>query len=273
MQNATTVMIAIVTGLLAGCLESGADHVGTTVAPLHVVPAAKRIPGEYIVVLRDGVTLAARDTLRGRVASAGTENQVLGAYSIIPGFAAALDDDMLAELRRSPEVAHIEENAVIQLASIHVAHADGIDRLDQRVGHDGVYNDYDWAGAGVHVYVVDTGLNRSHDDFAGRVGLSFTTVFDGNVVNDCHGHGTHVTSTIAGTRYGVAKQAEVHAVRIFDCNAVGTLNNLIQGVEWATDDCRGPGAAPACSTSATVCRSPRRSTRPWPQPWPRASPW
>ena len=63
----------------------------------------------------------------------------------------------------------------------------GLDRIDQRVGLDESYH-YDTTGAGVTVYVIDTGLRTSHQEFTGRVLPGASTVADGRGVQDCEGY-------------------------------------------------------------------------------------
>ena len=70
------------------------------------------------------------------------------------------------------------------------------------------------AGSGVDVYVVDTGVNAEHVDFGGRASLAFASA--GLPLVDDEGHGTHCSGTIAGTRWGVAKQANIIAVKVLN---------------------------------------------------------
>jgi subtilisin family serine protease len=117
----------------------------------------------------------------------------------------------------------------------------GLDRIDSREGLDGVYtapND----GSGVHVYIVDTGINSKHLEFKGRVGKGFSAIKKGGS-EDCNGHGTHVAGTTAGTKYGVAKKAIVHPVRVLDCKGSGYNSGVIEGVEWVTKNHIKPAVA------------------------------
>jgi subtilisin family serine protease len=54
--------------------------------------------------------------------------------------------------------------------------------------------------------------------------------------DDCNGHGTHVSGTIGGATYGVAKAVRLVAVRVLDCGGIGLNSNVIAGVDWVTGD-------------------------------------
>merc|ERR1719343_1499010 len=78
-------------------------------------------------------------------------------------------------------------------------------------------------GRGTHIYVMDTGIRRTHRDFGGRVTMYLDYAKGGNPVcssNSCaqdrHGHGTHCAATAAGATYGVATRASIYAVKGLD---------------------------------------------------------
>jgi subtilisin family serine protease len=98
---------------------------------------------------------------------------------------------------------------------------------------DDVYS-YTNAGVEVHAYIIDTGINSTHQEFTGRIGDGFDFVDNDNSPDDCHGHGTHVAGTLGGTTYGVAKEVTLHAVRVTGCG--GTAATIIAGVKWVTQN-------------------------------------
>ena len=90
------------------------------------------------------------------------------------------------------------------------------------------------AGEGVDVYVIDTGTNVKHVDFEGRAHWG-KTIPANDADEDGNGHGTHCSGTVAGKKYGVAKKANVYAVKVLKSNGSGTMADVVKGVEWAAN--------------------------------------
>lgn len=123
----------------------------------------------------------------------------------------------------------------------------GLARIDQREALDPdspeawTYSYPQSAGSGVTVYVFDSGIRGSHEEFEGRLVDGFSP-FRGRSSNpnqDCIGHGTHVAGTIGGSTYGVAKEVSLSSVRVFDCNGRGFASDLIAGIDWAVGNVGG----------------------------------
>lgn len=101
----------------------------------------------------------------------------------------------------------------------------------------GTFNKYLYAsegGEGVDVYVIDTGTNTDHVDFEGRAHWG-KTIPTGDADADGNGHGTHCSGTVAGKRYGVAKKANVYAVKVLRSNGSGSMSDVVKGVEYAAE--------------------------------------
>lgn len=108
----------------------------------------------------------------------------------------------------------------------------GVDRLDGSVDGKAPAE----GGRGAHVFVIDSGIDASHPSFAGRLSTSKDFVGDRRGTQDCHGHGTHVAGTAAGTGFGVATQSTLHAVRVLGCMGGGSGSGVIAALEWTLDE-------------------------------------
>ncbi|WP_340560691.1 S8 family peptidase [Streptomyces sp. GSL17-111] len=118
----------------------------------------------------------------------------------------------------------------------------GLDRIDQRdLPLDHVYT-FPRSGAGVDVYVVDTGVRTGHQEFrGGRAHGAYDAVRQRpGGAGDCNGHGTASAATAAGLWSGVAKGATVRSVRAFGCDGTGTLEHIMSAVDWITAHADGP---------------------------------
>jgi subtilisin family serine protease len=96
-------------------------------------------------------------------------------------------------------------------------------------------------GAGVTIYVLDTGVDTSHPEFDGRAQPVFNAV--DRATDDCDGHGTVVAGIAASRLHGVAPQAQVRSVKVLDCNGVGTLSSLLSGIDWVARNAQRPAVA------------------------------
>ncbi len=204
------------------------------------------VPGQYIVVLRSGLKELAR---RGPAAiaqemAASHGGQVLHTYShAVKGFSVRMPEARVQRLLQDPRVQLIEEDAYVQATASQSGATWGIDRTDQRnLPLNSTYT-YNADGSGVHAYIVDTGVNLTHNEFTGRVGNGYDAVTSGGSASDCNGHGTHVAGTVGGTTYGLAKNVTIHPVRVLDCNGSGTTAGVIAGVDWVSQNHVKPAVA------------------------------
>lgn len=99
--------------------------------------------------------------------------------------------------------------------------------------------DSDASGTGSRVAVLDTGVDLTHPDLAGRI-AGTASFIDGETVDDGNGHGTHCIGTVAGSiapvsgpRYGVAPAAEILAVKVLSDAGSGADGGILAGIEWA----------------------------------------
>jgi subtilisin family serine protease len=242
--------------LIAGCStveEDFAEAVDTTMAPLITVDPANVIPDQYIVVFKDSVGAQSLNAAMNRISLKSTKSRIENRYTIIPGFSARLTAEDLDAIRRNPEVARIEQDQIMYATATKPAAGElDIDRHDHCPGtDDSTFNDNGCNGSGVLVYIVDTGIRATHTEFTGRVNTArgFTAITDGRGTTDCNGHGSHVASTAAGTKFGMASAATLIPVRVLGCTGSGSNAGVINGVNHVANNC---GATEKCVANMSL---------------------
>lgn len=155
------------------------------------------------------------------------------------GYSGHFDREVIEQVRRHPDVAWIEKDSEVHTmgeGELQNSAPWGLARISHRNKLSfSTFNKYLYSadgGEGVDVYVIDTGTNVEHVDFEGRATWGKTVPADDEDV-DGNGHGTHCSGTIAGKKYGVAKKANIYAVKVLKSNGSGTMSDVVKGVEWA----------------------------------------
>lgn len=196
----------------------------------------------YIVTLKSGVKApsAAGVKLASRYGG-----KISHTYQrALNGYAVKLNAVQARRLAADPAVASVAQDVKVRASATQTNPVWGLDRVDQpALPLDKRYTSPDGGGAGATVYVIDTGIRISHQEFGGRARNGYDFVGKDKVAQDSNGHGTHVAATAVGSTYGVAKKAKVVGVRVLDAYGEGTLAQVIAGIDWVTKNAVKPAVA------------------------------
>ncbi|KES04887.1 hypothetical protein BU52_22875 [Streptomyces toyocaensis] len=231
---------------LAALLVLAPTPAGAAVSPEPAAPTGRitgtagptAISGSYVAVFRDGAVTASGTVDRALRLATEYGGTVTNTYrTALRGFSVRMSETEARRLAADPAVAYVERDRRASISGTQSPTPSwGLDRVDQRaLPLDDSYT-YPNSGDGVRAYILDTGVRASHTDFGGRVVPGRDIVDDDNDPSDCHGHGTHVAGTVAGTAHGIAKNATVVGVRIMNCSGSGAWSDVIAGIDWVASD-------------------------------------
>ncbi|KAF9351961.1 subtilisin-like serine protease [Mortierella sp. AD094] len=209
------------------------------------------IPGSYIVILKGNNTIDSFEpkfndmSTRHRNARGGRAATISRKFSTIPGFTVTGTRAHLSELLNMDEVEYIEQDAIYSIQGAQSSPPSwGLPRVSQHGKLTSAKTSYlfaDAAGAGVTAYVVDTGINTAHKEFAGRAKMG-NNFISGSPNTDENGHGTHVSGTIGGATYGVAKKVQLVGVKVLDAQGSGSTSGIVAALDWIVSVNKGKKA-------------------------------
>jgi subtilisin family serine protease len=240
--SVTICVFASARGVLAGTTPLPCP---TTVSPYFGTGPFKQrryvIPGRYIVVLKPSVYQSALS--HGPSTQLFVLQQLATRYGFtlietfehaLPGGALiAATDQQAVNLEADSAVKYVEPDEIVVAATNSSTTPWDLIRISQRkrsLGAPPAPNIY--SGKNVHVFVVDTAIRASHNDFDPH---QVDSTYHESATTCDHqarsGHGTGVASLIGGQTYGVARKTSVHSVQVLDCNARGDSHTVIEGIE------------------------------------------
>ena len=193
-------------------------------------PNCTEVDGDYIVTFSKGAVVAneIKNVNGKQVAPKFMYSDALN------GFAARLTGDQICNLKKRGNVEDIEADQVMSIDATTLSGATwGLDRIDQISRPLSTTYNYTSTGSGVNAYVIDTGILGTHTEFTSRMNPGFSAIGNAADTTDCNGHGTHVSGTIGGSTYGVAKAVSLVPVRVLDCAGSGSTSGVIAGINWA----------------------------------------
>lgn len=205
-----------------------------------------KIENSYIVVLNDAVVgEKGRFSISPYIAdemSLTHKGKLKHVYqNALNGFAIEMSPEEAERMSEDFRVAYVEEDGEVSIDATQSNPPWGLDRIDQRNRPLNAIYTFNWTGAGVFAYVIDTGIRTTHTQFGTRASNVFDA-FGGNG-QDCNGHGTHVAGTIGGSTYGVAKSVNLRGVRVLNCSGSGSNSGVIAGVDFVRLNRQNPAVA------------------------------
>ncbi|WP_329315523.1 S8 family peptidase [Streptomyces sp. NBC_01278] len=224
--------------------HTGASAAGPPEGAVRYAGAPGAVAGSYLVLLNPA--RAGARTEKGRAVATRFGGRIRRTFdAALNGYSVELSERQARRLAADPAVAEVAQNRKVHLDATQPDPPSwGVDRIDRRrLPLDGSYTYPDAAGQGVTAYVIDTGVNISHQDFGGRASYGYDAIDDDYESDDLHGHGTHVAGTLAGTTFGVAKKAKVVSVRVLDWSGEGTTEQVVAGIDWVTRNAVKPAVA------------------------------
>jgi len=107
------------------------------------------------------------------------------------------------------------------------------------------------AGSGSTVFVLDTGVRFSHQEFGNRASSSLDMTSgsprecngDTSCAGDRQGHGTHCAGTAAGVTYGVAPSAAIKAIKVLSDQGSGQWSWSYYALDWLASNPTRPAVA------------------------------
>jgi len=194
--------------------------------------AAGAASGEKDVIV--GFTAPPGEDELGLVEAFG--GRVTYRYRYIPAVAATIPAEQASTLAATPGVAYVQDDLELYLLGGRRQTTDyGVSKIEAPAAWK-----LGFRGRGVKVGIFDSGIDLQHPDL--RVAGGVDLIGDGNGLDDCNAHGTHVAGIVGaldngkGT-VGVAPEASLYAMRFFDCEGGGaTKSRELRGLEWAIDN-------------------------------------
>ncbi|QGX41733.1 serine protease [Permianibacter aggregans] len=192
---------------------------------------------------------AAGNKARAQGLALGHGAQVKHSYgTVLTGFAARIPEARLKQLQADPNVASVEFDRPVKMSpkpgggggggSANQVTPWGISRIGSPTS----------GGSGVHVFVLDTGIDADHADLVANLSSNSADHFAAvsckgkcnKTWDDDQGHGTHVAGSIAAANnsidvIGVAPNATLHAVKVLDSRGSGAFSGIIAGIDFTAN--------------------------------------
>lgn len=226
------------------------DNNRQSIAHKYIIVFKKDVSPEALQFHREWVAAKHADAAKGAdlsdpyfasIEGAKVEGGISDLFDIaglMSGYTGYFLDQTIDWIRRDPSVAFVEKDSMVYASEFDVQKGApwGLARISHRAPLSlASFNQYlhdSEGGEGVTSYIIDTGVFVDHVQFEGRAKWG-ATIPTGDSDTDGNGHGTHCAGTIGSKDYGVAKKANLVAVKVLRSNGSGSMSDVIKGVEFA----------------------------------------
>ncbi len=225
---ATAAVVPLVGGGTAIAAPAGGD--------IRPAGTANVVKDSFVVALKDSPSLRAKGVDATAAALQARYGGAIGHVfrKALHGFEISVGEAAARRLAVDPAVQYVQRNGIYTISGTEPNPPSwGLDRIDQRNLPLNSSYTYPTTASNVHAYIIDTGIRFTHADFGGRA-TSGVDEIDGGSADDCNGHGTHVSGTVGGASYGVAKGVQLVGVRVLNCSGSGTTAQVTAGIDWVT---------------------------------------
>ncbi|KAK9457047.1 peptidase S8/S53 domain-containing protein [Dipodascopsis uninucleata] len=186
-----------------------------------------------------------------------TEQRILDKFDkVLNMYSGRFFKSMITRIAKRSEIAFIESDTFITAyeyqhgAPYNLARISHRDRLNTTTRS--VYQYDENPGLGTTIYVLDTGVRTTHEEFGGRARL--VNLVPGSTDTDTMGHGTHVAATAAGSTFGVAKNASIVGIKVLNDRGRGRVTSILSGLQYVADH-HEPGTLEVVNMSLGGIRS------------------
>ena len=195
-----------------------------------------------IVRYKGGVPL---ETIRERAFEVSAGGRVIASIpalnAVVLQVPAERLDAVLKSLRGDSNVLYAEVDAVVEAAFTPNDPQYSLHQYGPQIIQANKAWDITEGDPNVLVAVVDTGVDYTHPDLAGKVVLGYDFVNNDADPMDDNGHGTHVAGIIAAATNngigvaGVGFNTRVLAVKVLSASGSGFYSTVAQGITYAAD--------------------------------------
>jgi len=154
-------------------------------------------------------------------------------YTIVPAVAASVPEAAIKGLLNNPNVTAVELDGLVYAVDAELENAWGVKRIGSGTVHDGGNK-----GTGVKIGIIDSGVDRGHQDLNEVYAGGYDFVQNDADPDDVYGHGTHVAGTACAEDnglgvVGVAPGCALYSLRVLNDSGSGSWSATVAAMDWA----------------------------------------